>query len=121
MVAGIIIISIIDIQISYVLAFLDKGEAMQDLSVHMCTTILGVAFVYMIRAYFDSKAEHNNLDNKIKDSIIENLSGKINNIFIAAGLEPGDTESFLRDEDESSGYHINHPEPEPANDDSKGD
>ena len=60
LVAAIIGICIIDLQLTYVLAFLNKGSIAESLSQSLCMTILGVAFTYMIRAYFDTKAEHNN-------------------------------------------------------------
>lgn len=71
MVALIIIVAVIDLQLSYILAFFDKIQIAEELSKQVCTTILGVALVYMIRAYFDSRAEYGNkykneLDNSIK-------------------------------------------------------
>ena len=62
LVAAIIGICIIDLQLTYLLAFLDRGSIAESLSQSLCMTILGVAFTYMIRAYFDSKAEHSNKD-----------------------------------------------------------
>lgn len=74
MVALIILMACIDLQLSYVLAFLDKIQIAEELSKQVCTTILGVAFVYMVRAYFDSRAEYGtkkDLDNKIKNKTNE--------------------------------------------------
>ena len=110
MVAIIIGVCIIDLQLTYVLAFMDKMQTIEGLSTQLCITILGVAFVYMIRAYFDSKAEHKNLDNQIKDELKEDLSNKINNIFNAAGVNI-DANEFLKDDEDdpttSGGLHIN--------------
>lgn len=69
MVALIIFMACIDLQLSYVLAFLDKIQIAEELSKQVCTTILGVAFVYMVRAYFDSRAEHKTNETLDKDII----------------------------------------------------
>lgn len=95
MVAIIIGFAIVGISASYILAFLDKGNSLENLSNQLCITILGVAFVYMIRAYFDSKAEHKNLDNQIKDELLENLTNKVSNIFSEAGINM-DAEEFVK-------------------------
>ena len=60
LVAAIIGICIIDLQLTYLLAFLDRGSIAESLSQSICMTILGVALTYMIRDYFDSKAEYSN-------------------------------------------------------------
>ena len=76
MVGLIIIMACIDLQLSYVLAFLDKIQIAEELSKQVCTTILGVALVYMIRAYFDSRAEYktkNDLNKIIEQKSMENL------------------------------------------------
>ena len=84
MVAYILGIALIDIQVTYVLAIFDKAtDAVVSLSTHMCTTILGVAFAYMIRAYFDSKAEYGNLTDEklseLKMNLNDNIAKAINN------------------------------------------
>ena len=75
LVAFITLVSLIDLQLSYVLAFMDKATIAEDLSKHICTTILGVAFIYMIRAYFDTKAEKNFEAKMVEDSIASKVSG----------------------------------------------
>ena len=86
MVGLIIIMACIDLQLSYVLAFLDKIQIAEELSKQVCTTILGVALVYMIRAYFDSRAEYktkNDLNETIEQKTIETLqNANINNMDI---------------------------------------
>lgn len=123
MVTAILAISIIDIQLSYILAFFDKGQVVDSLSNQLCITILGVSFAYMIRAYFDSKAEHKNLDDNIKSEIQSNLSNKISNVFESAGINI-DVDKFLsnnneeQEDDKSSdnfNLDINKPEPEEDN------
>ena len=84
MVGLIIIMACIDLQLSYVLAFLDKIQIAEELSKQVCTTILGVALVYMIRAYFDSRAEYktkNDLNETLEQKTIETLqNANINNM-----------------------------------------
>lgn len=53
----IVLIALIDLQLSYVLAFMDKMQIAESLSSQVCMTILGTAFIYMIRAFFDTYAE----------------------------------------------------------------
>lgn len=126
MVAIILFVALLDIQLSYVLAFFDKGQVIEGLSNQLCITILGIGFAYMIRAYFDSKAEHANLDNKIKDELKSNLADKIDKAFSAAGLNTR-AEDFLSKEDEveksSKGFSINinaGPSPSSGNNDAQG-
>jgi hypothetical protein len=88
MVALIIISALLDLQLSYVLAFLDRIQIAEDLSKQVCITILGTAFVYMIRAYFDSKAEYGN-NNTLKDSPnkFDKLKESINKIADIKSIE----------------------------------
>ena len=69
LVAIIIAVGIIDLQLSYILAFLGKEAIAEKLSVQICITILGTALTYMIRAYFDTKAEKH--DEMIKSGLIK--------------------------------------------------
>ncbi len=93
LVAIITLICLIDLQVTYVLAFMDKVQIAEELSKQLCTTILGVAFVYMVRAYFDSKAEHQNDkpittdDKKLKKELDNLVNSKISSIMqdLAAG------------------------------------
>ena len=84
LVAIITIVALIDLQLSYLLAFLDKIQIAESLSTQICITILGVAFVYMIRAYFDSKAE---CDSEItKEELNEAALSEAQNILSRAGI-----------------------------------
>lgn len=77
MVGLIIIMACVDLQLSYILAFLDKIQIAEELSKQVCTTILGVAFVYMVRAYFDSRAEYQTnkkIDNDKINKTIQNFN-----------------------------------------------
>lgn len=101
-------ICIIDIQLTYILAFFGLGENLVELSINLTRTILGVAFVYMIRAYFDSRAEHQNLDDEVMSKMKTRLSKSINSVLKKAGLSTIDTgQGMDTDERSSKGFHIN--------------
>lgn len=89
LVALITVTAVIDLQLSYVLAFLDKIQIAESLSTQICTTIVGVALVYMIRAYFDTRAEHKNAETKdtIKSDIMDKVRGNIENASINENLK----------------------------------
>ena len=112
LVAIIVGICIIDLQLSYVLAFLGKSATIEGLSTQLCNTILGVAFVYMIRAYFDTRAENKNVTEKTKSELKEYLDNKINNVLNAAGINITTPQSFGDEDDDSllkGGFHVNKP------------
>lgn len=69
----VVFVCLIDLQLTYVLAFMDKIQIAETLSSQICTTIVGTVVVYLIRAYFDTKAEKN--DEMIKSGIIINKKG----------------------------------------------
>lgn len=85
LVAVIVIVALIDLQLSYVLAFLDKVQIAESLSTQICITILGTALIYMIRAYFDSRAEHNNITN-IQQQVQQDISDKVREILNNSGI-----------------------------------
>lgn len=89
LVALITITAVIDLQLSYVLAFLDKIQIAESLSTQICTTIVGVAFVYMVRAYFDTRAEHKNAETKdaLKSDIMDKVRDNIENANINENLK----------------------------------
>lgn len=81
------IVGLIDLQLSYVLAFMDKIQIAETLSGQICTTILGTAFIYMIRAYFDSKAEYGNkVNDNMRKQIESDILTKVQNIISDTGL-----------------------------------
>lgn len=53
----VLICAVIDLQLSYILAFLGRENIAETLSVAVVTEVIGVLAVYMIRAYFDTKSE----------------------------------------------------------------
>ena len=52
-----LIIGIVDLQLSYLLAFLGYDQIAETLSVAVVTEILGVTVAYIVRAFFDTKDE----------------------------------------------------------------
>ena len=106
LVAIIITVGIIDLQFSYILAFLGKEEIAENLSVQICITILGTALTYMIRAYFDTKAEKH--DEMIKSGLIvdkekygTNNCESINNKIKSTGLRKINTDKKIKYEVEN--------------------
>ena len=83
------IVALIDLQLSYILAFMDKIQIAESLSTQICITILGVAFVYMIRAYFDTRAENNKEVTKeeIEKTVASKIQGTLGNAGINIDLE----------------------------------
>ena len=71
----VVIVGLIDLQLSYVLAFLDKVQIAESLSNQICVTLLGTILVYVVRAYFDTKAEKR--DEMIKSGLIVDKNSTI--------------------------------------------
>ena len=110
LVAFITLVSLVDLQLSYILAFMDKMAIAEDLSKHICTTILGVAFVYMIRAYFDTKAEKNFEARMVEDSIASKVSGVLSdagiNVDAVKGIFNGNNEDIELNNNEPESVNI---------------
>lgn len=53
-VAAILVISLIDLQLSYVLAFLGKEQIAESLSSTIATTVIGVMIGYFCKALFET-------------------------------------------------------------------
>lgn len=49
--------AIIDLQLSYILAYLGRDQIAESLSVAVVTEIIGVIGIYIIRAFFDTVSE----------------------------------------------------------------
>lgn len=85
LIAVIVFISLVDLQLSYALAFMDKIQIAESLSTQICVTLLGTVLVYSVKAYFETKAEKR--DEMIKegyilpDSKIGTVKSVINNKF----------------------------------------
>lgn len=56
-VAGILIVSMLDLQLSYLLAFLGKEQIAESLSSTIATTIIGVMLGYFLKALFETFLE----------------------------------------------------------------
>lgn len=101
-------IAMIGAALPYVLAFFNRPyEALIPLSTRMVELILGVSLVYMIRAYFDTKAEHTNLNNSIKGELEDAMSQRIADVLTAAGLVTPKEDKEEPEDILSSGLHIN--------------
>lgn len=88
----IIIVSLIDLQFSYILAFLDRGTIAEELSKQICITIIGTSIIYMIRAFFDTKAEHKEkLTREIIDRKFNDYADEIIN---DSGIDTSDIDSI---------------------------
>lgn len=108
LVAFITLVSLIDLQLSYILAFMDKMAIAEDLSKHICTTILGVAFVYMIRAYFDTKAEKNFEAKMVEESTASKVSGVLSD----AGINVDAVKGIFNNNSEEEDIELNNNESE---------
>lgn len=94
LVAVVVIVSLIDLQLSYILAFLDKVQIAESLSNQICVTILGTVMIYAIRAYFDTKAEKRDemiksgyiADNKSSIVPTEIIKNKVHEIVSNSGI-----------------------------------
>ena len=89
----VVIVSLIDLQLSYVLAFLDKIQIAESLSNQICVTLLGTILVYVIRAHFDTKAEKRDemiksgyITDKGQNNINEIINTKVQEIISNSGL-----------------------------------
>lgn len=72
-VAAILVISFIDLQLSYVLAFIGKEQIAEDLSSTIASTIIGVMIGYFTKALFETFFEERE---KRLNREIDNLSNK---------------------------------------------
>lgn len=55
-----LIIAIIDLQLTYILAFMGMTETLQETSGKLITEILGVVFVYCVKSFFETREEEKN-------------------------------------------------------------
>lgn len=117
LVAFITLVSLIDLQLSYILAFMDKVTIAEELSKHICTTILGVAFVYMIRAYFDTKAEKNFEAKMVEDSIASKVTGVLSDAGINVDAVRGIFNNNDDTDDKEDNIELNNNESESVADD----
>lgn len=87
---GIIVFAgLIDLQLTYALAFMGKDQIVESLSGQICATILGTALIYMIRAYFDTKAEKQNDKPRIDRMFANDIINKVQEIVDASSVTIG--------------------------------
>lgn len=53
-VAAIVVVSLLDMQLSYILAFMGKEQIAESLSSDIATTIIGVMLGYFLKALFET-------------------------------------------------------------------
>ena len=53
----ILVLSLLDLQLSYILAFLGRVEIAEDLSSTVATAIIGVMLGYFMKSFFETKEE----------------------------------------------------------------
>lgn len=107
----VVFVCLIDLQLTYVLAFMDKIQIAETLSSQICVTIVGTVVVYLIRAYFDTKAEkkdemikagyliNNKNQNVISKEVVENKVREIiNNSGLAEHINTGNNITTLETE-----------------------
>lgn len=56
----ILIFAIIDLQLSYILAFLGRVEIAEELSSTVATAIIGVMLGYFMKSFFETREEEKN-------------------------------------------------------------
>ena len=56
----ILILSLFDLQLSYLLAFLGREEIAEDLSSTVATAIIGVMLGYFLKSFFETREEEKN-------------------------------------------------------------
>lgn len=55
-----ITIAVVDLQLTYILAFLGSPETLQETSGKLITEILGVVLVYCVKSFFETREEEKN-------------------------------------------------------------
>lgn len=109
MVFSIMLVSLIDLQLSYVLAFMGMMNIAEELSKTVCTTIIGVAFVYMVRAFFDTKYEH--AEKNAKEKIEAEIMDRVNNVLSEAGIDNVDINQLYDESFNNENGGIDNEEP----------
>lgn len=57
MVKAIMYVALIDLQLTYILAFLGKEQIAETLSSDICTVIIGVGLGYFLKSFFETREE----------------------------------------------------------------
>lgn len=60
MVKAIMMVALVDLQLSYILAFLGKEQIAETLSGDICHTIIGVCLGYFLKSFFETREEEKN-------------------------------------------------------------
>ena len=59
-----LVVAVIDLQLTYILAFMGMTETLQETSGKLITEILGVVFVYCVKSFFETREEEKNSGSK---------------------------------------------------------
>lgn len=115
LVAIIIAFCLINVEFSYILAFLGK-DPLTDVTNQLIVTILGTVVVYIIRAFFDTWSENkygdarklvDELDNKINElesnTINNNSFGDYETVFLNCNNESNENEESNTNNDDQYG------------------
>ena len=57
MVKAILMVALVDLQLSYILAFMGREQIAETLSGDICRTNIGVCLGYFLKSYFETKQE----------------------------------------------------------------
>lgn len=102
-VSVLMIAAIVDLNLSYVLAFLGREQIAETLSIAIVTEIIGVMAIYLIRAFLDSHYEAKDKLNKEKldkyQQIMGNMPSK-NDSYDSNSSEIDDPEDDEMDDEE---------------------
>ena len=91
----IVFVGLVDLQLTYVLAFMDKIQIAESLSNQVCVTIVGTALVYMIKAYLETKAEKRDemikagyiADKKQSTGVEKFINNKVSEVINNSGVD----------------------------------
>ena len=64
MVKAIMLVALVDLQLSYLLAFLGREQIAETLSGDICKVIVGVGLGYFLKAFFETREEEKNKQEK---------------------------------------------------------
>lgn len=71
-----LIVAVIDMQLSYVLAFFGNENIAESLSIAVCTEIVGVSIGYFLKSFFETRQEKiQEFEEKVyEDSMLQEVS-----------------------------------------------
>lgn len=80
-VAAIVLVSLVDMQLSYILAFMGKEQIAEQLSSDIATTIIGVMLGYFLKAlfetFFEKREERLNRAFENEECVVDELEDQV--------------------------------------------